>query len=31
MSRDLWWALAVVGAFVIGGLVGVGAMFAFIA
>ena len=31
MSRDLWWALAVVGAFVLGGLVGVGAMFAFIA
>lgn len=31
MSRDLWWALAVVGAFVVGGLVGVGAMFAFIA
>lgn len=31
MSRDLWWALAVVGAFVAGGLVGVGALFAFIA
>ena len=31
MSRDLWWALAVVGSFVVGGLVGVGAMFAFIA